>query len=173
MPVMPAKLSFRSPLAPVGAALQRTAAPLRQRYSQLAPRDQIALAVLTVFLLILAIGLGGWTLHQRANAREAAYNSTLNDLFWLRSQASNINPNQSSPQDLQTAVQEVLAGAGIDAQIAPNADGVEVAFRHGQTPVINNVLNQWVQRGLVIERLQITQTAPDALSVQALLKQPH
>lgn len=176
MPAMPSKFSFRPSFAsfnPLGATLQRTTAPLRQRYSQLAPRDQIALAVLTAFLLVLAIGLGGWTLHQRADAREAAYNATLNDVFWLRSQAGNINANQSSAQDPQTAVQEVLSGAGIDGQIAANADGIEVAFSHAQAPVINNVLNQLVQRGFVIERLQISQTAPDGLRVQALFKQVH
>ena len=72
---------------------QQAASPLAQAFANLSRRDQIALLGLLGFLLVFAVGFGGWTLHEKANTSQKAYDSTLADVFWLRSQAGNINTN--------------------------------------------------------------------------------
>ena len=152
---------------------QQAASPLAQAFANLSRRDQIALLGLLGFLLVFAVGFGGWTLHEKANTSQKAYDSTLADVFWLRSQAGNINTNQTT--QVATAskgdlVRQVFAQSGITGTVVDNNGSVQVSFSHSQAAVVSNVFNQLTQQGIVIEQLQINQPSIELLEVQAVLK---
>ena len=142
-----------------------------QAYERLSARDRFALIALVVFLLVFGLGVGGWTLHQKANASQKAYDSTLADVFWLRSQAGNIN---SSPQaaggNHADLAQQVLSQAGINATVMDSNGSLQVSFSHPQATVISNLFTQLTQQGLTIEQLQVNQPSVDTIEVQAVLK---
>ncbi|MFW2177361.1 MULTISPECIES: hypothetical protein [unclassified Moraxella] len=145
------------------------AKPLTQAISHLSLRDQLALLALVVFLVVT----GAWLLHDKANASQKAYDSALNEVFWLRSQASNINPNQATaqaqPLNKADMLRQILASAGITGQVTENAGAIQLSFSHAQAPVINNVMNQAVQQGLSIQQLQMNQPSLEKIEVQATL----
>lgn len=151
-------------------SMDSAVAPLIQRFARLSRRDQLALSILMAFLLLFTFGFGGWTLHQKANARQKDYDKTLADIFWLRSQAGNINQNQSAQlANKSDAVRQSLTQLGIQAQVVENNGAIQVSFSHPQPAVVNNVFNQFTQQGLTIRQLQINQPSVDKLEVQALL----
>lgn len=151
------------------AGWQKRTEPLAQAFNRLGKRDQLALLALLAFLLMFGVGFGGWALHKKANASQKAYDTTLADIFWLRSQAGNINPNQAQTANKADTVRQVLTQSGITAQVVENQDTIQVSFSHTQASVVSNVFSQLVQQGLTINQLQITQPTPDKLEVQAVL----
>lgn len=149
---------------------QKMIAPISQAYQSLSKRDQFALLALSLFLLVFGLGYGGWTLHEKANISQKNYDTAVADLFWLRSQASNINPYQSQVTSITENIQQIMIQTGITAQILENGNEIQVNFFHSQASVIGNVLNQISEHGLSIEQLQMNQTAVDKIEVQAQFK---
>ncbi|WP_019520894.1 type II secretion system protein GspM [Faucicola boevrei] len=142
---------------------------LLEGYERLAFRDKLALWVLGGFLGLVVFGYGGYSLHQKANASKKAYDAVMSDVFWLRSQAGNINPNQSQPSNPTENLQQILAQSGVTGQVAQSGENIQLNFSHSQAIVINNVFNQIQQQGFSIQQLQINQTSPDKLDVQSVL----
>lgn len=159
------------PVTQVSQRWQRASAPLTQFFARLSRRDQLALVGLAGFLLLFALGFGGWTLHEKANASQKAYTNTVADVFWLRSQAGNITTAQSAPTGNHAdTIRQVLAQSGITATVVDNNDSVQVSFGHPQAAVVSNVFAQLSQQGITIEQLQINQPTLNQLEVQAVLK---
>lgn len=148
---------------------QQGTQPLLQAFANLSKRDQVALLALGAFLLIFGVGFGGWTLHEKANASKKAYDTTLADVFWLRSQAGNINPNQAQSANKADTIRQILTQSGINAQVVENPDGIQVSFSHNQASIVSNVFAQLSQQGIAINQLQMNQPTPDKLEVQAVL----
>lgn len=143
--------------------------PLQQKFQGLSAKDQFALLALAIFLAVFLLGFGGWQLHQKANANQKAYTQATNALFWLRSQAGNINPNQTPTS--ADSVRELLQQAGITAQVGENGGNIQLNFSHSHAPVINNVFNQITQQGFVIKQLQMNQITPERIEVQSVIGQ--
>lgn len=143
--------------------------PLQQKFQSLSAKDQFALTALAIFLVVFVLGFGGLELHQKANASQKSYTQATNELFWLRSQAGNINPNQNQATTGSDGVRALLQQSGITAQVAENGENIQLNFSHSHAPVINNIFNQITQQGFVIKQLQINQVAPDRLEVQSVI----
>lgn len=151
---------------------QNTRQPMVTAFYNLSRRDQLALSALAVFLLLFGFGFGGYLLHQKANASQKAYDNTLADVFWLRSQAGNIASNPSNSGQAVNGskvdtVRQILAQSGINAQVMDNNGQIQVSFSHPQAGVVNNIFNQLTQQGLTITQLQINQPTPERLDIQA------
>ncbi|MGI9340552.1 MAG: type II secretion system protein GspM, partial [Psychrobacter sp.] len=71
--------------------LSRYQSTLTTRWQALSPRDQLALGVLSLFLLVFLGGYGGYSVNQAAKDSKAQYQQQVADYFWLRAQASNID----------------------------------------------------------------------------------
>lgn len=152
---------------------QKTTEPMAQAFNNLSRRDQFALLGLMAFLLLFGFGFGGYVLHQKANASQKAYDNTLADVFWLRSQAGNIAPSrgQATPNASKAdTVRQIVAQSGVTAQVVENGENVQLAFSHPQSAVVNNIFNQLTTQGLTIVQLQINQPSIDKVEVQAVLK---
>lgn len=158
------------PLYSLTQTMQKITSPLGLAFQNLSRRDQLALLILALFLVFFVVGVGGWTLHSKANAAQKNYDDTMADVFWLRSQAGNINPNQAQNISKVDAIKQILTQSGIaNAQVVDNGNSVQVAFSHSQAGVITNILNQVEQQGISIEQLQINQPSLDKLEVQSVL----
>lgn len=138
-------------------------------FNNLARRDQIALMILAAFLLVFGLGFGGWTLHQKAQKAQKEYDAAVAELFWLRSQAGNISPTQTQTLPPVETVKQIMAQAGITAQVVETAGKIQLGFAHAQASVISNVMGQLSQQGFSIEQLQVNQPAMDKLEVQAVV----
>lgn len=150
---------------------QKTTAPMVQAFGNLGRRDQIALLALAAFLFLFSFGFGGYLLHQKANASQKAYDNVLADVFWLRSQASNINSSSNPTQAASKAdlVRQTLTQSGINAQVIESSGQIQLSFSHPQPAVVSNIFNQLTTQGLSITQLQINQPSLDRVEVQAVL----
>lgn len=150
-------------------SFENFAKPLQQKLQSLPAKDRFALTALGIFLLVFLVGFGGWELHQKANASQKSYSQATNELFWLRSQAGNINPNQVQTVMNVDNVRELLQQSGITAQVGENGENIQLNFSHSHAPVINNVFNQLTQQGFVIKQLQMNQITPERIEVQSVI----
>lgn len=150
-------------------SLQKLTTPLGHAFQNLSRRDQIALLILAIFLLFLwLVSVVGRCIAKPTKHKK--YDDTMADVFWLRSQAGNINPNQTQPVSQADAIKQILSQSGIvNAQVVENGNTIQVAFSHAQASVITNIFNQFEQQGIRIQQLQINQPALDKLEVQSVL----
>ena len=148
------------------------------RWQLLSARDQMALAVLMLFLLLFIGSYGGYSLQQAAKQSKENYQAQVADYFWLRAQAGNIDIRASDEVDQnETAtppasrISTALNGAGInDAQVVAMGDTVQLSFSHPSQAVVSTILAQLEQQGWQLTQLSILQDAiTKQLQVQATI----
>lgn len=147
------------------------------RWQRLAARDQMALAILILFLLVFVGGYGGYSVHQSAKQSKDQYQTQVADYFWLRAQANNIDSRAVGNVDQnETAmppasrISAALTSNGIsDAQVVAMGDTVQLSFNHPSQAVVSNTLAQLEQQGWPLIQLSILQdTSTHHLQVQAI-----
>lgn len=147
----------------------------RAKWSELPSRDRLALTILSVFLLVIGGGYGGYIAHNFANEKKEDYLAAVNDYFWLRAQASNISPTQGSEQDvaLDQKITQLLNQVGAsNTQVLNNGDAVQISFNHENQTEVSNVLGAMVNSGLKVQQLSMQQNPVDqVITVQATVKQ--
>lgn len=138
---------------------------LWSRWQVLPPRDQLALGILSAFLLLLIGGYGGYSAHQAATDSKADYQEQVADYFWLRAQASNIDstPKTATNQDgtampPASRVNAMLNASGIDnAQVVATGDAVQLSFNHASQAIVSAALAQLEQQGWQFTQLSMQQ----------------
>lgn len=136
------------------------------RWQALSSRDQLALGVLLLFLLLFVGGYGGYTVHKAAKESKADYQQQVSDYFWLRSQAGNINSNAlaaagengGAAQPPASQITALLNTSGInDAQVVAAGESIQLSFTNGSQAVISAALGQLEQQGWNITELTMQQ----------------
>ncbi|MFK3989790.1 MULTISPECIES: type II secretion system protein GspM [unclassified Psychrobacter] len=151
---------------------------LSLRWQVLSPRDQLALAVLSMFLLLFIGGYGGYSIHQAANDSKRDYQEQVADYFWLRAQAGNIDSNAinaaNTADDEATmppanSISALLNNSGIaNAQVVATGDAVQLSFNHASQAVVSTALGKLEQQGWQFSQLSIQQdVVTKAIQVQA------
>ncbi|GAF60800.1 hypothetical protein JCM18903_743 [Psychrobacter sp. JCM 18903] len=151
---------------------------LSLRWQALSPRDQLALAVLSIFLLLFIGGYGGYSIHQAANDSKRDYQEQVADYFWLRAQAGNIDSNAinaANTADGEAAmppansISALLNNSGIaNAQVVATGDAVQLSFNHASQAVVSTALGKLEQQGWQFSQLSIQQDlVTKAIQVQA------
>ena len=157
--------------------LSRYQSTLTTRWQALSPRDQLALGVLSLFLLVFLGGYGGYSVNQVAKDSKAQYQQQVADYFWLRAQASNIDNNAlNASTDGQvvapaTAVNSLLTNAGIaNAQVAAVGDTVQLSFTNPSQALISSALGKLSEQGWQVTQLNMQQDInTKQIQVQATL----
>lgn len=139
---------------------------LRLRWQALSSKDQLALSLLMLFLLVIIGGYGGYSLHMAAKDSKENYQEHVADYFWLRAQAGNIDSSVSADMakngdaSLSPASQinTVLNTAGIsDAQVIASGESVQIAFSHDSQASVGRALANLEQQGWTLTTLSMQQ----------------
>ena len=157
--------------------LSRYQSTLATRWQALSPRDQLALGVLSLFLLVFLGGYGGYSVNQAAKDSKAQYQQQVADYFWLRAQASNIDNNALNASTEgqvvapATAVNSLLTNAGIaNAQVAAVGDTVQLSFANPSQALVSSALSKLSEEGWQITQLNMQQDInTNQIQVQATL----
>lgn len=153
---------------------------LSSRWQALSPRDQLALAILSAFLLLFIGGYGGYSIHQAANQSKKDYQEQVADYFWLRAQAGNIDSNAMNATNIAdgeaavppaNSVNALLNNAGIvDAQVVAAGDAVQLSFTHASQAVVSVALGKLEQQGWQFTQLSMQQDPTNkSIQVQAMV----
>ena len=157
--------------------LSRYQSTLTTRWQALPPRDQLALGVLSLFLLVFLGGYGSYSVNQAAKDSKAQYQQQVADYFWLRAQASNIDTNALNASTdgaavaPATAVSSLLTGAGItNPQVAAVGDTVQLSFANPSQALVSSALSKLSEEGWQITQLNMQQDInTNQIQVQATL----
>lgn len=144
-------------------SLSRYQSTLSARWQALSSRDQLALAILAAFLLLVG-GYGGYSVNQAAKDSKEQYQQQVADYFWLRSQAGNIDINAISANTdgtvvaPATSINSLLSNAGIDnAQVAAVGDTVQFSFSHPSQALVSAALDRLSEQGWQFTQLSMQQ----------------
>ena len=165
------------PPKPLSGQMLRYQNLLSARWQALSPRDQLALLLLSAFLLLFIGGYGGYSVHQAANKSKSEYQEQVADYFWLRAQAGNINTNALAVNTADGAatlpaasrINALLNNSGIiDAQVIAAGDAVQLSFNHASQAVVSAALGKLEQQGWQFTQLSMQQDmVSKAIQVQA------
>ncbi|MEN6670540.1 type II secretion system protein GspM [Psychrobacter sp. B38] len=164
----------------LGTLMNRYQNVLSMRWQSLSPRDQLALAILSAFLLLFVGGYGGYSVHQAANNSKNDYQAQVADYFWLRAQASNIDSNAMQAANTAdgeaamppaSAVSTLLNNSGIaNAQVVAAGDAIQLSFNHASQAVVSAALGKLEQQGWQFTQLSMQQDLTDkSIQVQATI----
>ena len=139
------------------------------RWQVLSSRDQLALSILMIFLLLFVGGYGSYSVHQAAKDSKSVYQEQVADYFWLRSQAGNIDTSVLNAANTQegadsmppaSRVNATLNASGIDnAQVVAVGDAVQLSFNHPSQATVSTALGKLKQQGWQFTQLSIQQDA--------------
>ena len=132
---------------------------LMTRWQALSARDQLALLLLSAFLLLFVGGYGGYSVHQAANASKSEYQEQVADYFWLRAQAGNIDSNALNAASSADGVDAMPPASSINALL--NNSGIADAQAQN---IANALLNQ---RPVMMDAADSVETAsPDLTATE-------
>ena len=151
---------------------------LLTRWQALSARDQLALLLLSAFLLLFVGGYGGYSVHQSAKASKNEYQKQVADYFWLRAQAGNIDSNALNATNSAdgaeamppaSRISALLNNSGIaDAQVIAAGDAVQLSINHPSQAVVSGALGKLEQQGWQFTQLSMQQDlVTKAIQVQA------
>ena len=151
---------------------------LATRWQTLSPRDQLALLLLSAFLLLFVGGYGGYSVHQAAKESKSEYQEQVADYFWLRAQAVNVDSNALNATNTadgvdamppSSSISALLNNSGIaDAQVIAAGDAVQLSFKHPSQAVVSGALGKLEQQGWQFTQLSMQQDlVTKAIQVQA------
>lgn len=145
-----------------GQLLDNLQQQISARWYDLTPRDRWALAILMGFLLLFVGGYGGYSLHSAATTTKSAYQDSLTEYFWLRSQAGNIDVTAKQPeqggQSADSAVKNILAQSGITtAEVLASGESVQLSFATDSQATMGRALGTLQQQGWQFSRLNVQQ----------------
>lgn len=159
--------------------------PLQQKWQQLSAKDKFALTILWIFLFATFGVYGGWQLHTTSKKQQQKFEKKIGDYFWLRSQSANLkdptnngadpNSQNNSPQtDPSQEISNILQGFGVQNPqvVSPSANKVQFNFQTNDQIMINQALNELINKGFQFDNLQITQDPSQAdamINVDALI----
>lgn len=149
---------------------------IASRWQALPSRDRMALGVLMLFLVLFVGGYGGYSLNQMAKKSKSAYQSQVEDYFWLRAQSANIDSTALTAQQGDalppaSKVERILNASGIhDAQIIAAGESTQLSFSHASQSIVSNALGRLEQQGWQFSQLSLQQeSATQHIQVQATL----
>jgi type II secretory pathway component PulM len=148
------------------------------RWQALSSRDQLALLLLSAFLLLFVGGYGGYSIHQAANNSKSEYQEQVADYFWLRAQAGNIDSNVLAAANTAdgtevipaaSSVNTLLTSSGIvNAQVIAAGDTIQLSFNNPSQAVVSAALGKLEQQGWQFTQLSMQQDLlTKAIQVQA------
>jgi general secretion pathway protein M len=147
---------------------QEAVAPLRSRWLQLAPREQLSLAVLGGFFLILLLVFGIWRpSHKAAETARATHENNQQLLLWMQANADRARAVPSaSGESILGAVNSVAGGAGLSlSRIEPEGDtSVRVWIERADFNTMANWLGQLGARGIVASEMQVEKQSAGGVS---------
>ena len=166
------------PPKPLSGQMLRYQNLLSARWQALSPRDQLALLLLSAFLLLFIGGYGGYSMHQAANKSKNASQEQVADYFWLRAQAGNVDSNALATANTAdgaaalpaaSRINTLLNNSGImDAQVIAAGDAVQLSFNHASQAVVSAALGKLEQQGWQFTQLTMQQDmVSKAIQVQA------
>ena len=166
------------PPKPLSGQMLRYQNLLSARWQVLSPRDQLALLLLSAFLLLFIGGYGGYSMHQAADKSKSAYQEQVADYFWLRAQAGNVDSNALATANTAdgaaalpaaSRINTLLNNSGImDAQVIAAGDAVQLSFNHASQAVVSGALGKLEQQGWQFTQLSMQQDmVSKAIQVQA------
>lgn len=148
------------------------------RWQALSSRDQLALLLLSAFLLLFIGGYGGYSIHQAANNSKSEYQEQVADYFWLRAQAGNVDSNALAAANTTdgaealpaaSSVNTLLTSSGVvDAQVIAAGETVQLSFNNPSQAVVSAALGKLEQQGWQFTQLSMQQDLlTKAIQVQA------
>lgn len=148
---------------------------LNNKWNELSGRDQMALIILALFLVLVLGGYGGYMMHKAANEQKQTYTTAVSEYFWLRDQAANIAPAQNGNEDIapDQKVMQILTQLGVsNPQVLNSGEALQISFSHDNQSAASNALGAMVNAGLSIEQLTMQQNPEDkVIRVQATVSQ--
>ncbi len=145
---------------------------LQATVNRLPKRDQMALVVLSVFLVVSMIGGGGYWLHHTAGVTKEKADQQRQLLLWMRGQAPYLQATSGPVQPLATIVQEAAAQQGITITQTETAGRLMVTADHQSFSVLGTWLTNLAQSGIQVDTLVVEQQVGGILQLKATLTKP-
>jgi len=147
---------------------QEAITPLRKRWLQFAPREQIALLILGGFALVLFLAFVVWMpSHQAAEKARAQYGNNRQLLLWMQANAAQARATPVASGGSVLGVVNGLAGsAGLAlSRVEPEGESaVRVWVEKADFNVIASWLNQLSAQGIGAGEIQIERQATGGVS---------
>ncbi|HQV42050.1 MAG: type II secretion system protein M [Moraxellaceae bacterium] len=147
---------------------QEAVAPLRKRWLQLAPREQLPLLILAgfVFVLMLIYGIW-WPSHKAAESARIAHENNRQLVTWMQANAVRARAAPSaSGESVLGAVNSVAGSTGLTlSRIEPEGDSaVRVWVERADFNTIASWLGQLGQSGIVASEIQVEKQSAGGVS---------
>lgn len=155
-------------LVQLSSQWQEAIAPLRKRWLQLAPREQMALLALGGFLAVLLLVFAVWLpSHKAAERARTEHENNRQLLMWIQANASRV---RAAPAQAGGSVLGVVNGAAgtaslVLSRVEPEGDtAVRVWVERAEFNTIASWLSQLNTQGINASEIQIERLAAGGVS---------
>lgn len=129
---------------------------MQAKFEQMQPRERIMLVVMTVFLLLTAIGLSVWKTHQLAQAEQLRLSELKAQLGYMQQQVVSMKPAGELELSLMEKIQRIAQQSGVSVQAIEKDERAEISLQHQNYAIVAQYMMQLTQLGVTFDQYQLS-----------------
>lgn len=147
----------------------RTASKIQNALDRLAPRDRLALIILTVFLVITLIGCAVWFTHKAALQEQQRLIELKDNITWMQTNAVQFSTQSADGSTAIEKAQRLAQQQGLSIQVQDQQGQIQLVASHQNYAILANYITQLAQQGVSILQLDLQKQADGNIQLKALL----
>lgn len=156
-------------LTAMNERVDRIGSSIQSYLDRLQPRERVAILILSIFLLLVAIGSLLWFPHQAALKQQQRLTELKDTITWMQSNAVQLSTESTSNATVAEKVQRIAQQQGLSIESQDNQGQMKIATTHQNYAVLANFLTQLAQQGISIQRLDMQKQADGTIQLNAII----
>lgn len=156
-------------LTAMNERVDRIGSSIQSYMDRLQPRERVAILILSIFLLLVAIGSLLWFPHQAALKQQQRLTELKDTITWMQSNAVQLSTESTSNATVAEKVQRIAQQQGLSIESQDNQGQMKIVTTHQNYAVLANFLTQLAQQGISIERLNMQKQADGTIQLNAIV----
>lgn len=133
---------------------------LNDYLSCLSLRERILVIVAGIVVIVAIIGSALWKMHIAAEEQQKRLNELKDTLVWMQTNVVTMKPAADLHLSVAEKIQRVAQQTGISLSTQEKDSVFLITAEHENYAVLANFLNQLVQMGLSVEKLELNKSGP-------------
>lgn len=119
------------------------------------PRDRYLVIFLAIFVILLAVGSGLWSMHRAAENQQKRLNGLKDLVVWMQTSVVSMKPADDLAMTTAEKIQRVAQQQNISVASQQTGEQIQIIAQHENYAILANFLTQMVQMGISIEKLEL------------------
>ena len=151
-------------------SMENGLAKMQEHLNKLAPRDRLALTVLSIFLSVTLIGCLLWFSYHGALRQQQRVTELKDMMTWMQTNAVQFSTQGTELSSVNDKVQRLAQQQGLSVQLQDQQGQVQFVITHQNYAVLASFITQLAQQSVSIVAMDMQKQADGLIQLKAVVQ---